>query len=61
MLFLAFFMVFYLGYIANDFFGVGDLWDWVGDVLALFGIFLMVILAALGVVWLMTLVRQRRK
>ena len=51
-------MVFYLTYYAYQFFGVGDFRDWAIDVLILFSIFLVVILAAVGVAWIVVKMRQ---
>ena len=59
--FLVFFMVFYLTYYAYKFFGVGDFRDWALDVVILFSIFLIVILAAVGVAWVLVKLRQSRE
>ena len=59
--FLVFFMIFYLTYFAYKFFGVGDFRDWALDVVILFSIFLVVILAAVGVAWVLVKLRQSRE
>jgi len=51
-------LVFYLALAAYKYFGVTDIWGWLEDVMILLAVFLLVILAAAGVVALLALFRK---
>ena len=52
-------LIFYLAYLTYRFFGVTDVWGWLREILILLGIFVLIILAAAGVVALLMAVRKK--
>jgi len=52
-------LVFYLALVTYKYFGVTDIWGWLEEVAMLLAVFLLIILAAAGVVALMVLVRKK--